>query len=116
MGTGDKVLFTPLGIPERIQQEFPEVESWLQIQTGCCKYTEYNNKIYTDVNLLCTTGEFIDFFPYGIKSGTLEEAFTAPDRVAISESFARRMFGDKNPLDEIIYIWRAKKSADKWRL
>ncbi len=66
------------------------------------EFFRYNNENFIFQDLVFTTPSFFDIFSFEFVRGTPESALDAPNKIVISESTAKKMFGDKNPLGEII--------------
>ena len=47
---------------------------------------------------------FFDVLDYGIVSGNPHDIFATTGAVMVSESYATKVFGEKNPIDEILHI------------
>ena len=95
-------LFGPMG--REVKDQFPQIEESVRIkivekerfQLG--EITTYENGIYfADSN-------FFQFFDFPIKSGDPNTCFSAPDQIVLTESFATKYFGSKDPMGEIVNV------------
>ena len=98
-------------IPKRMYQPVleaaPEIEKLCLINTNSVLY-EYNREKKW-AKAVCTNKEFIDIFSVKIIQGDTKELLESKTDVLITESFAKRVFGDKNPLGEILEFGNKEK-------
>lgn len=91
-------------IPKRIYQPIlnlaPGIEKLCLLSTNQVLY-KYNGE-KKKAKAVCTNKEFIDIFFLDIIMGETEGLLEAKTDVLITESFAQKVFGDKNPLGEIL--------------
>lgn len=55
-------------------------------------------------SFLLVDPQFIDFFGIHILAGSAEDALKIPNNLIISENTAKRLFGDKNPVDRYLNV------------
>ena len=86
-----------------MQQEYPEVEEFMRICPWWHKviisYEETN--ISTD-KIYFADSTFFDFFDYEIVQGNSSTMLTAPSSIALSTSFAKKLFGDEDPIGKVV--------------
>jgi len=91
-------------IPQRIYQPVldiaPEIEKLCLINTNSVLY-EYSGEKQR-AKAVCTNKEFLDVFSVNIILGDREGLLESKTDVIITESFAKKVFGDKNPIGEIL--------------
>ena len=86
--------YSPPDFAEYIQQDAPEVESFVRIKTQ-----GLNNLIATEESAFYTGGliysdaNFFSFFDFNILNGKPELALASPRSVVLTESFAMKLFG-----------------------
>ncbi|KYG71944.1 ABC transporter permease [Roseivirga echinicomitans] len=86
--------YSPPDFAEYIQQDAPEVESFVRIKTE-----GLNNLIATEESAFYTGGliysdaNFFSFFDFNILNGKPELALASPKSVVLTESFAMKLFG-----------------------
>jgi len=91
---------TPMPLAGYLREHIPEVENatiywrrpW-QLKRGARQFM---------ADAILTEQSFLDMFTFPFVSGSPEALLTDPRSVAISETLARKLFGDKNPLGEKI--------------
>ncbi|TAH21006.1 MAG: FtsX-like permease family protein [Cytophagales bacterium] len=92
------------------KDNFAEVESYCRIVSGSVNgivNTVADKgetvKSFQEVNLYAVEGNFFEFFSFPIKQGNLK-SLQKPFTIAISEKYAKKYFGDKNALNEILIV------------
>jgi putative ABC transport system permease protein len=86
-----------------LPQHFPEIEVITRIlkNFGSVVRTE-NNARYTEENAYFADENLFKVFTVPLSAGDPNSALSAPWQVAISESTAKRYFGNQNPLDQVL--------------
>ncbi|GLB51434.1 ABC transporter permease [Neptunitalea chrysea] len=91
-----------------LQEELPYLDEFCYLDDY---YTEdilsYNEKNEI-VKITDAQSNFFSFFPFTFIKGTPQSALANRNCIAISESTAERLFGDKNPMDKIITYGKEK--------
>ena len=91
--------FRPFG--EQAKEELPAIEDM-------CRIIAHNGDIRIDDVLHLAVGTFMadpnffSFFTFPLKEGDPNQVLSAPDRVVISESAAKKYFPEQEPLGQII--------------
>ena len=94
----------PFIVGEALQNEFPEVEAYahhynipeFKIKKGATAFNEEN--------ILCTESSFFDIFSFKIVQGSAKPLDENPNAIILTESKARKYFGDQNPVGEILQL------------
>lgn len=87
-----------------MRAEIPEVESALRMTRGGKPVFRYGDKAFTDDKVLITESNFFDFFSFKLISGNSKLVLKEPNSAVLTETIARKLFGDENPLDKLITI------------
>jgi putative ABC transport system permease protein len=83
-------------------EKIPSIENFCR----CKRETRFilsGEEIYKEERTLFADSSFFDIFSYQIISGNKNEFLRQPDVVIISESTAKKYFGDENALGKVIY-------------
>jgi putative ABC transport system permease protein len=83
-------------------QEFPEVTDMTRMSTGEEGYFTFENKHYFSTPVTYTDSSFFNMFSFRLLLGNPTTALTEPYSVVLSEKLAGQIFGDKNPVGEIL--------------
>ncbi len=78
-------------------REFPEVEDFLRMTGQGPTIIDYNNKTFTEEDLIQADSSFFNFFSIPVLKGDPDNLLNAPHKAVLSASTAKRIFGDENP-------------------
>jgi len=95
---------SPAILGPTLVKEFPEVEDFLRMTGTGETVIEYNKQAFTEDHLVEADSSFFNFFSIPVLKGDPENLLNEPHRVVLSESTARKIFGDENPVDKTIKI------------
>ncbi|MCK8523155.1 ABC transporter permease [Aquimarina sp. D1M17] len=106
---GTELATTAAPMAQTLQDEFPEIEMATRVLKfpNVDKFLLKNKK--EDIKLYETNGYYVDstFFKvltYDFKYGVGSTALNRPNMVVLSEDVAFKLFGEKNPVNEVIDI------------
>jgi len=85
-------------------KEFPEIEDFLRMTGTGPTVVEYNSQVFTEEHLVEADSSFFNFFTIPVLKGDPINMLNAPHKVVLSESTAKKIFGDENPIDKPIKI------------
>lgn len=100
----------------QIKSNYAEVESMLRMHMLASNHYEYQNNKIADALTLQTDSTLLHFFQYEVKEGSLHEALTTPDKVALTETYAQKVFGKKNCIGEVIENITLKGERKSYRI
>ena len=96
--------FTNAPIGPTMAREFPEVEDYLRMTGHGPTIVEYGDMTFTDENIIEADSTFFNFFSIPLIKGDPKEVLNKPRRAVITESMAKRIFGEEDPIDKPIKI------------
>jgi len=103
-GTENFTMHPP--VISQLLSHVPELESVCTVKywftVSHCKVEE---NFFTDFNVLDVDSAFYRFFPQKVLSGSLEDAMVGPDRIVLTEHFAKRLFGRNDPIGQTLQIY-----------
>jgi putative ABC transport system permease protein len=85
-------------------REFPEIEDYCRLTRKGPSVVEYKNQAFTDDDIIEADSSFFNFFSIPVLKGDPKNLLNAPHKVVLSESSAKRIFGDENPIDKPVKI------------
>jgi putative ABC transport system permease protein len=85
-------------------KEFPEIEDFLRMTGRGPTVIEYNSQVFTEEHLIEADSSFFNFFSIPVLKGDIKNLLNGPRKLVLSESAAKRIFGDENPIDRPIKI------------
>ncbi|MBT3382535.1 MAG: hypothetical protein HN778_14310 [Prolixibacteraceae bacterium] len=92
----------PLAVTRISEESFPEIEQAVVIKSLSDPWFRYEQNFFEIEDFCFSDNSFIDVFSIPFVSGNPETALDAPYTIVLSESVAKRIFGDKNPIGEQI--------------
>ena len=93
-----KVAYAAGDASMKIKETIPGVEDYFRIQSFGNASVEYDGQTSDNLNIIGVDSTLNSFFPMTVVSGDLSQALGKPDKVAMSRSYSKRMFGNDNPL------------------
>ena len=96
--------YTAAVIGPTMAREFPEIEDFLRMNGWGPTVIEYNSQTFTEEHMIEADSSFFSFFSIPVIKGDPVNLLNAPRKVVISESTARKIFGDEDPIDKAIRI------------
>ena len=100
LGTGDMFGMT-LDTPVEFFHQLPEIESWTRISNGMLSDVVVGDDYYS-VSSVFVDSTFFQLFDYRLTGCNRQQVLKSKDEVLVSESFARKAFGQENALGKKI--------------
>jgi putative ABC transport system permease protein len=90
-----------------LQAEIPDVESVTRVLNfGTDTITMADGRKFKDTRTFVVDPEFLGIFSFGLVKGDAKSALAEPHSVVITESQARKMFLDEDPVGQVIRLDR----------
>ena len=96
--------FTPYIMGPTLPKEFPEIEDFLRLNGEGPTVVEYNKQVFMEDNIVQADSSFFNFFSIPVLKGDPKNLLNAPRKVVLSESTAKKLFGNENPIDKTLKI------------
>lgn len=96
--------YTCAPIGPTMLREFPEVEDYLRMTGRGPTIVEYGDQTFTDDHLIEADSTFFNFFSIPLLRGDPKNVLNKPRKAVITESTAKRIFGNEDPIDKPIRI------------
>ena len=88
-----------------MKKELPEVNDIVRVDNyDCERVVRFENVVYREPRVVFADSNFFTFFSYPLLEGNATEVLKEPNSVAISQSTARKYFGNANPLGKVLHI------------
>lgn len=94
---------TPRFLSTALAETFPEIESATQFRL-MNKAIEYQNKEYPEARVIFSDPAFFEVFTFSSIHGDLSKALAEPNAAVLTKSFARKIFGDENPVGKSFVV------------
>ena len=88
----------------RLQERYPEIEKVCPIAPWYYDLTVSVHETKLNTKLLFADSTFFDFFDFRLMEGNREQVLAARNNAVISTTFARKAFGNENPLGKSIML------------
>ncbi len=102
-GEQSKLALAPVPSGPKLASEFVEVLDYTRAQKLSATVTS-NNFQFEEDRFFFTDNSFFDFFPYKIIQGNIHTPLVDPQSIVLSESMAKKYFGEQDPLGQTITI------------
>ena len=116
MEEGELTTYATAKAAEQIRNNYAEVESMLRMNALTSNHHEYQGNKMLDALTLQIDSTLLHFFPYEVKEGSLKEALTTPNKMALTETYAQKVFGKKNCIGEVIESINAKGERKSYQI
>jgi putative ABC transport system permease protein len=100
-GTVEKAATTGTKVGPQFQRSFPAIRAFARTM----KYVDlvrYGDKVFDERNVLYADSAFFRIFSFPLLKGDPATALNAPYQVVISESMAKKYFGDQYPIGKTL--------------
>ncbi|MDW3647287.1 MAG: ABC transporter permease [Bacteroidia bacterium] len=95
---------TYLDIINELPTDMPEVKHLIRFQNHQRRYIRINQNKFRAPNTFVTDAEVFEVFDFKLIYGKPSEALKAPSSVVLTESIARKYFGEENPIGKELYV------------
>ncbi|HET9486366.1 MAG TPA: ABC transporter permease, partial [Chryseosolibacter sp.] len=89
-------------LADRMQKEIPQVTEVVRFGLWETMPMGVDDKHFTEKHFLIADSNFFKFFSFPVLKGDVETFLKGPDKLVITESAARRYFGDEDPIGKIM--------------
>lgn len=102
--------FTPGPLSELLKKDFPEIQDATHIETHMLfansPVINYNNHSFEIEHYYSTNSAFFNLFDFEVLYGDLNTALNVPFSIILTESEAKRIFKNANPIGEMV-TWKS---------
>ena len=90
------------------ERDFPEVEAFLRVMDARV-VVKYGSILLEEERFFFADSTFFEMFTFPLLKGAPNTVLNAPDQVVLSESTARRYFGDADPMGKVLGIGTSRE-------
>lgn len=110
-GELNKIPVTSTKVMPAFRKAFPEVEEGVRISGGNPVLVKYGEKVFNEPKFLFADSTFFTVFPsFELVKGSGDQVLKAPYMVVVSESAAKKYFGDENPVGKTVQLGSLQKN------
>jgi putative ABC transport system permease protein len=95
-----------------LKDNFPEIQDACHIETlqllGLSPILSYNDEVIEIISYYATNADFFSLFDFKVVRGDVNKALGKPFAMILTESEAKRIFKDEDPIGQTI-IWRSNQ-------
>lgn len=91
---------TPLAPP--LKDEYPEIEEYVRFMYSWESSFTYKDKTLYDENFWLSDSTVFNVFTHPFIKGTPKNALSEPNTIVLTETFAKKLFGEENPIGETV--------------
>lgn len=84
-----------------LQADFPEIRETTRFTSPVTLLLQYKEKRFQENNLVFADSTMFDLFSWKMRYGNPQTALTAPFSIVLTESMARKYFGNSNPVGQV---------------
>jgi putative ABC transport system permease protein len=89
-------------VAKTLKKDFPEVLESTRIQNGGSPLISYGNKTFKENEVGFADANFFDVFTVPLLKGNAKTALVEPNTVVISQEFAKKYFGNEDPVGKVL--------------
>jgi putative ABC transport system permease protein len=93
---------SPAPVAGAMQAEIPEVETVVRFGLWRSQAMAFGDKTFTERFMLVADSNFFQFFSFPLISGDPKTVLKGTNKVVITESVAKRYFGNENPIGKML--------------
>ncbi len=90
-------------VGEGIKKTFPEVKAFTRV-SPVIDFIKYDDKQFKEEHLAFADSDFLQIFSIPLIKGNAREALIQPNSIVISKAFARKYFGNDDPIGKTLAI------------
>ena len=95
---------TAVPMARALKQDFPEVENTVRLDKNDAIVVRNGTKQFFEDKILLTDPSFFEVFSYELSRGDEKTALNDPYNVILTESMAKKYFGNEDPLGKSLLI------------
>ncbi len=98
------MIATPSPMAAALKQDYPEVEQSGRVRGNFSSLISVNNQFFRQENITYADNSIFDIFSIELLRGNREHLLDEPNTVVINRSTAEKLFGEEDPMGQIIRI------------
>lgn len=99
-----KSYWTPGLLAAALKKDFPEIQYTVRAAWTGERLIRRGDQLFYENRLLCVDRDFFKMFTFPFKQGNPERSIEEPYGIVLSESFAKKYFGDENPIGKSLQM------------
>lgn len=95
---------TPMPLRNALKNQYPEIGKSTRIFFAGSELVTYKKESFLESNLAFADSSFFKIFSFKILEGNQNNLLSTPHSLVLTESIAKKYFGDKNPVGETLIL------------
>ena len=95
----------PYRLKPALETDFPEIEKIVRVDPVRGVLISNGDKSFQENRFFITDPEIFDVFDYDLLQGNAKTALTEPFTMVLSETLAKKYFGNTNPLNQVLTVF-----------
>ncbi len=104
MGKGDNAVVCPAPMAAALIADFPEVENAVRFRDYGSSTIKFEDKSFKENRIIYADSTVFDVFTIPLIKGDSKTALVAPNTITLSESMAKKYFGDEDPIGKVLKL------------
>ncbi len=101
-----RMAYTASPVGPAMADEFPEVEDFLRMHIWDETIIQIQDRFFAEPHFALADSSFFDFFPIPLLKGNPKTALSEPFTVVLTQTAAKRLFGDEDPINKMLHAGR----------
>jgi putative ABC transport system permease protein len=101
-GNEFNMALSPAPMAQALKDEVPEVADAIRLGAFRTMPIRFEDKTFTEPMMLVAEANFFDFFGFELLQGDPKTALSGPDKVVLTESAAKKYFGNADAIGQVI--------------
>ncbi|MDP8220097.1 MAG: ABC transporter permease [Candidatus Stygibacter frigidus] len=93
---------TPAPLGPAMVENFPEITNSVRIQYDVSGLIKYDDKMFSETKIILVDPSFFEVFNFPLMKGDKSQVLAENNSFVISESIARKYFGDEDPIGKVL--------------
>lgn len=103
-GTVETYTNVDIAVGAGMKNAYPEIQAFTRLFNLRESFVKYNNKEFKEANLAIVDSNFLQIFSIPFIAGDAKTALTEPNSIVITKAFAKKYFGDDEPLGKQLIL------------
>jgi putative ABC transport system permease protein len=101
---GNKGNFTSSKVFPEFKRKFPEVKDGVRMSGSSSRLVKYGDKVLLENDFIFVDSTFFNVFDFKLINGAANGVLKAPKMVVLTQSAAKRFFGNENPVGKTLLL------------
>jgi len=102
-GASQKVAVTGTKVGPQFKRTFPQVVDFVRVEKRRA-VVNYNNRVFQEKRVLYADPSFFKIFSFNLLSGSAGDVLSAPDKIVITQTMAKKYFDQEDPVGKTIKV------------